>query len=150
MFGRLLRYIVLPSEVTRFERDYLSRVNRIALFFFLLHIPVMMAVAALNHTGPLSALLLTTLVAAGPVLARRVLTQPRLLSVVFGVTSMLMGGLLVCALGLMFGLWIYTKLKNLPVRQELVDSVRQQIAQGTYDTPEKLDAAINELLSDQG
>jgi negative regulator of flagellin synthesis FlgM len=38
------------------------------------------------------------------------------------------------------------KLRDLPIRQDLVDSVRQQIAQGTYDTPEKLDAAINELL----
>lgn len=41
------------------------------------------------------------------------------------------------------------KLKNLPIRQDLVDSVRQQISQGTYDTPEKLDAALNELLGDQ-
>lgn len=42
-----------------------------------------------------------------------------------------------------------SKLKNLPVRQDLVDSVREQIAQGTYDTPEKLDAAISEMLGDQ-
>jgi hypothetical protein len=41
------------------------------------------------------------------------------------------------------------KLKNLPIRQDLVDSVRQQISQGTYDTPEKLDAALNELLGEQ-
>jgi negative regulator of flagellin synthesis FlgM len=41
-----------------------------------------------------------------------------------------------------------SKLKNLPIRQDLVDSVRGQIADGTYDTPEKLDAAVNELISD--
>jgi negative regulator of flagellin synthesis FlgM len=40
------------------------------------------------------------------------------------------------------------KLKDLPIRQDLVDTVRQQIAQGTYDTPDKLDAAVNELLND--
>jgi len=42
-----------------------------------------------------------------------------------------------------------SKLNNLPVRQELVDSVRDQIARGTYDTPEKLDLAIGEMLGDQ-
>jgi hypothetical protein len=41
------------------------------------------------------------------------------------------------------------KLKSLPVRQDLVDSVKQQIAQGTYDTPEKFEAAMNEMLGDQ-
>jgi len=40
------------------------------------------------------------------------------------------------------------KLRNLPIRSELVSSVREQIAQGTYDTPEKIDAAIEELLKD--
>jgi hypothetical protein len=40
------------------------------------------------------------------------------------------------------------KLKGLPIRQDLVDSVKQQIAQGTYDTPEKLEAALNEMLGD--
>ncbi len=38
------------------------------------------------------------------------------------------------------------KLRNLPIRQQLVDDVREQIARGTYDTPEKIDATINELL----
>ena len=40
------------------------------------------------------------------------------------------------------------KLKDLPIRQDLVDTIRQQIAQGTYDTPDKLDAAVSELLGD--
>jgi anti-sigma28 factor (negative regulator of flagellin synthesis) len=40
------------------------------------------------------------------------------------------------------------KLRDLPVRQDLIDSVRQQIAQGNYDTPEKLAAALNELIDD--
>ncbi len=33
-----------------------------------------------------------------------------------------------------------------PIRQTLVDRVRREIAAGTYDTPEKLDAALAELL----
>ena len=34
------------------------------------------------------------------------------------------------------------------IRADLVAQVRQQIAQGTYETPEKLDAALNRLLDD--
>lgn len=41
------------------------------------------------------------------------------------------------------------KLQNLPVRQELVDRVREEIERGSYDTQEKLDAAIDEMLRDQ-
>jgi K(+)-stimulated pyrophosphate-energized sodium pump len=35
--------------------------------------------------------------------------------------TLLMGGLVVCALGLAFGLWIYTKLKNLPVHRSMLE-----------------------------
>lgn len=42
-----------------------------------------------------------------------------------------------------------SKLRQLPpVRQDLVESTRAEIAKGTYDTPEKFDAAMNELLND--
>lgn len=34
------------------------------------------------------------------------------------------------------------------IREDLVDRVKQQIADGTYETPQKLDAALEELLSD--
>jgi anti-sigma28 factor (negative regulator of flagellin synthesis) len=40
------------------------------------------------------------------------------------------------------------KLRNLPIRQELVDRVKAEIAKGNYDTPEKLSAAIDEMLAD--
>jgi negative regulator of flagellin synthesis FlgM len=41
------------------------------------------------------------------------------------------------------------KLRQLPpVRQDLVESARAQIAADTYDTPEKLDTALDELLND--
>src|SRR5688572_23233528 len=53
------------------------------------------------------------------------LRLPDLGSVLFlGDTSgrtLLMGGLVVCALGLAFGLWIYTKLKNLPVHRSMLE-----------------------------
>lgn len=40
------------------------------------------------------------------------------------------------------------QLKQNPVRQELVDQIRQQIAAGVYDTPEKLDQALDAMIDD--
>lgn len=93
--GALWRYLALPAEVTEFERAYLRKVNRIGLWFFLAHPPVFVAIAYFNDTGPLSAVALSALVLAGPVIAARTLSHPRAHAVVFGVTAMLMGGLLV-------------------------------------------------------
>jgi negative regulator of flagellin synthesis FlgM len=36
------------------------------------------------------------------------------------------------------------------VRQDRVDAIRAQIAQGTYETPEKLDVAVSRLLDEIG
>jgi negative regulator of flagellin synthesis FlgM len=36
------------------------------------------------------------------------------------------------------------------VRQELVNSIRSQIAAGTYDTPDKMNAAMERLLDQMG
>ena len=33
-----------------------------------------------------------------------------------------------------------------PIRQPLVERVRREIAEGTYDTPEKFEAALERLL----
>lgn len=33
-----------------------------------------------------------------------------------------------------------------PIRTELVERVRREIAEGTYDTPEKFDKALDNLL----
>ncbi|MDX2130838.1 MAG: flagellar biosynthesis anti-sigma factor FlgM [Planctomycetota bacterium] len=41
-----------------------------------------------------------------------------------------------------------SKLRDLPVRQDLVDRVKAEIAAGTYDTPDKFEAALTELLGD--
>jgi two-component system, chemotaxis family, sensor kinase CheA len=91
----VLQFLVLPSEVTDFERGYLARVNRIALFFFALHVPAFTLIAWLNGTGPLRAALMTLAVMVGPALAQRASASPRFASVVFGVTAMFMGGILV-------------------------------------------------------
>ena len=42
-----------------------------------------------------------------------------------------------------------SRTRDLPdVRQDLVDHVKAQIEAGTYDTPDRLDAAIDNLLED--
>ncbi len=91
----LWNYLKLPDEVTDFERDYLRKVNKVGLLFFLAHPPVFVALAYFNDTGPLDAIWLSALVLSGPVIAHRTLSHPRAHAVVFGVTAMLMGGLLV-------------------------------------------------------
>jgi signal transduction histidine kinase len=91
----LLAYLVLPKDITRFESEYLAKMNRVALFFFAAHIPVFGAIAFANGTGPVAAVVMTAFGVAGPWLARRTLSNPRHVSVVFGVTAMLMGAILV-------------------------------------------------------
>ena len=91
----LLAFVALPPAISQFEHRYLVRLNKVALWFFALHIPVLMAVAWMAGTGPLWALLLGAAVLVGPVLALRGLHNPRGVSLVHGVTAMLMGGLLV-------------------------------------------------------
>lgn len=39
-------------------------------------------------------------------------------------------------------------LRDLPVREDVVAAIQGEIARGDYDTPEKLDAALDELLGD--
>jgi two-component system chemotaxis sensor kinase CheA len=91
----LLTFLLLPPEITEFERRYLHRVNRVALAFFAAHVPAFALIAWLNGTGPLLAVLLTTAVLAGPAIAVRTLSNPRAVSVVHGVAAMFFGGLLV-------------------------------------------------------
>ena len=92
---KLLDYLILPSRMTDFEVSYLRRLNRIGLAFFVIHLPVFCVVAYFNDTGPGLAALLTLAVLVGPVAAYLTLKNPRNVSVVYGFTSMLMGGLLV-------------------------------------------------------
>ena len=89
------KYLALPKEMTPFEQRYLTRLNKVALIFFYLHIPALMAVAWVAGTGMISALVLSAVVMVGPTIAYRMIKHPRALSVVYGITAMLMGGLLV-------------------------------------------------------
>lgn len=41
-----------------------------------------------------------------------------------------------------------SRLNDLPIRSELVDRVRREIAEGAYENEERLDAAIQSLLED--
>src|SRR5450432_621431 len=95
MDNQWTKYLALPAEITPFEQRFLSRLNWVALVFFYLHIPLLMAVAWAASTGPLYALALSLVVMTGPTIAYRTIQNPRWLSVVYGVTAMLMGGLLV-------------------------------------------------------
>jgi len=92
---KLRSYLVLPPEISDFERQYLARVNRIALVFFACHLPLFVFVALLAGTSVVQTLVLTPLVLVGPLVAYRTVSNPRHLSVVFGFTAMCMGGLLV-------------------------------------------------------
>lgn len=69
--------------------------NRVALVFFALHVPVFALVAWANHTGPALAALLTSIVVLGPAAGEYTLTNPRSVSMIHGVSAMFMGGLLV-------------------------------------------------------
>lgn len=41
-----------------------------------------------------------------------------------------------------------SKLKQNPIREDLVSRVKAEIEAGTYDTPDKLDKALDELVQD--
>ena len=58
----ILQFLVLPQEITPFERRYLARVNRVALAFFALHVPVFVLIAWINGTKPAVAALLSAAV----------------------------------------------------------------------------------------
>jgi signal transduction histidine kinase len=92
---RVLSFLLLPEEISDFERRYLARVNGVALIFFLVHLPVLTLVALFNHTGPLLAFVLTSAVLIGPLTATHSLENPRTVSIIHGVCAMFMGGLLV-------------------------------------------------------
>ena len=92
---RLPAYLVLPREISDFERGYLRRLNRVALWFFALHVPAFALIAWFNDTNPALAAVLTSAALLGPLLVSRATENPRSVSIVHGVTAMCMGGLLV-------------------------------------------------------
>lgn len=95
MINSVLRSVVLPPHVSDFERSYLNRVNRIAFWFFVAHLPAFVLMALVNQQSVVQAVVLTGLVLIGPFLAQRAFENPRSVSLVYGFSSMLMGGVLV-------------------------------------------------------
>jgi two-component system chemotaxis sensor kinase CheA len=91
----ITKYMLLPKEITAFEHRYLIKLNKTALIALFIHIPVIMTIAAVSGTGVGLAFLLTALIVAGPTAAYFTLTNPRAISVVFGMAAMLIGGALV-------------------------------------------------------
>lgn len=95
LIRKIWAFLQLPSEISDFERRYVQRMNRIAWYFFVLHIPVLTLIATTNQTNPLLAFLFSSLVVVGPWLAQKSFQNPRSVSLIYGVTAMVMGGLLV-------------------------------------------------------
>lgn len=92
---RLLDYVLLPAELCEYEQAYLARTNRMALQFLWAHPPVLALVALLHGMSVTRALLYSAFVLLGPTLAHGFVDRPRIVSMVLGVTSMLIGSLLV-------------------------------------------------------
>lgn len=88
-------FLLLPAKITEFERAHVQRVNRIALLFFAAHIPVFALIAFLNQTGPGLATALTFGIWLGPLVAHKTIENPRHVAVIYGITAMAMGGMLV-------------------------------------------------------
>lgn len=95
VFARMMQAIVLPKNITAFEESYLKRMNKIAMAFFYAHLPIFLLISWVNDTGPLLTLFLTASVLMVPYLGCRAFSSQRAKSLVFGFTSMCMGGILV-------------------------------------------------------
>lgn len=91
----ILAKAFLPPTITEFERAHVQRINRIALWFFAAHIPVFSVIAYFNHTRPELAAAFTAAIMIGPLIAHKTLDNPRHVAIIYGVTAMCMGGLLV-------------------------------------------------------
>jgi two-component system, chemotaxis family, sensor kinase CheA len=95
MATHVLAKALLPGKITEFERAHVQRVNRIALWFFAAHVPVFALIAFFNQMDPLAAALLTAGIWLGPLIAHKTMANPRHVAVIYGVTAMAMGGMLV-------------------------------------------------------
>lgn len=91
----MFRRLSLPAELTPFEHQHLGRMNRVAITLLLLHVPLLTGVAALCDTNPLKAAVLAAITVLLPTLTYLGFSNPRHVSLVIGVTSMCICGLLV-------------------------------------------------------
>jgi len=90
-----LNYLVLPPEITEVERRHVQRINKVALAICLAHVPLFVLVAWLCDTSIVQALGFGIFLVIGPTLAHFTLNNPRMVSLIFGFTSMGLGALLV-------------------------------------------------------
>jgi two-component system, chemotaxis family, sensor kinase CheA len=95
MTASILSKAFLPPRITEFERSYVQRINRIAFWFFAGHIPVLAVIALFNKTNPGLAAAFAAAVMLGPAIAHKTIGNPRHIALIYGVTAMAMGGLLV-------------------------------------------------------
>jgi two-component system, chemotaxis family, sensor kinase CheA len=95
MTASVLSKAFLPPRISEFERSYVQRMNRVAFWFFAAHIPVFAIIAFFNKTNPGLALALGAAVMVGPAIAHKTIDNPRHIALIYGVTAMAMGGLLV-------------------------------------------------------
>ncbi|MFK7874033.1 MAG: hypothetical protein AB8C84_12850, partial [Oligoflexales bacterium] len=91
----LLNYLILPSEITEAEARHVHSINKVAMIVAYLHVPIFVMLGYLCGTGVVDALVLSALVLAGPIFGSKMIDDPRLLSLVFGFTSMCLGAVLV-------------------------------------------------------
>lgn len=87
-------FLLLPREVSAFEQKYLNRINRVAFCFLLAHLPIFILIGWWNQTGVLLATGLTLATLCGPCASIFLGKNPRNTSIVLGVASMFMGGIL--------------------------------------------------------
>ena len=96
MLKAIRRLVVLPRSFSDFEDYYLTRMNRLGFALLACHMPIFVILAYFNDTEPLTAVVLCSAILAGPWIALKTLQSKRTISVVIGVSTMFMGGLL-CA-----------------------------------------------------
>ncbi len=94
MLDALLRFLVLDPAVTDTEQAHVDRINAVARRLLLAHVPLYVAIAWWNDTGPLVALMATAALQFGPWLSART-QDARTTSHVVAFTYVCAAGLLV-------------------------------------------------------
>ena len=91
---KLVDFLVLPPLNTEKERSYLKRINTISLVLLTTHLPLFGFIAWLNETNALQTTIFVVLALLGPYAAFFGLTSQRQISIVMGISTMFMGGIL--------------------------------------------------------
>jgi two-component system chemotaxis sensor kinase CheA len=86
---------MLPKEITDVELHHVKKINKVALWVCVAHIPLFLVVAWACDTSMVQALAFGGFLIMGPLVASQTLSNPRTLSLVYGFTSMGLGALLV-------------------------------------------------------